>query len=734
MEPAPIGESITSDSRRTRNTNTADVEMIADDLEVEFRKLCGNDQLASLQPCEREEASRERCELEELAEVKKAEREEELLRLRRQAEFKMGTVKESAQRSIQKHDSVTRVQGEDDDVRAQDSDQMGSPRYLALPEVRPYSEEDPAYGFDAFLESFVVKYPSDSWAGAERGVLLRSKLTGRARKQYEALSTAIREVAPGELKKLRMKEGQSVADFCVELEQLTRRTHPHMDEAALHAQRAQLLYEHLAHWNDSYHLMEALESESQAYERLKQTAMRIERRDLSLRNSRATSKSERGTGGEERRPKPQRGMGVRKEMEGLTGYGVRSFDHIGRSGLLTAMDDGYDIDREVVEHPMDKSLRVCNASGKVMRFVAIVEVKVRESGEPAQEVVAKMYVTRVMEDVLILGTNVLNALGYTLTKHVRCSDQDNDGTRNRDAISTTGKQARVAYGVPTNLDAWNAAIWVCKVGADADGVVEVPVLNGQEEPAVLRVGEAVGRWEEKEDWIEVNGEEVPSESLTLAPADRSENDRMDTLRELLAQNRRKKVIPMELWNIVKGNQDVFAVDDSELTQHHSLPMKLIREARRQSDNGQDRYGVLTNLDAWDAAIWVCKVGADADGVVEVPVLNGQEEPAVLRVGEAVGRWEEKEDWIEVNGEEVPSESLTLAPADRSENDRMDTLRELLAQNRRKKVIPMELWNIVKGNQDVFAVDDSELTQHHSLPMKLIREARRQSDNGQDRYP
>ncbi|VDP58183.1 unnamed protein product [Heligmosomoides polygyrus] len=297
----------------------ADVEMIADDLEEEFRKLCGEDQPASLQACDRvrkavnnievrivaevskvmrcghpgrdkieqEEASRQRCELEELAEVKKrlAEREAELLRLRQQVELPMGTVKESAAEEHPGWLRRQRIQGKDDDSRAQDSEQMGSPRYLALLEVRPYSGEDPAYsgedpayGFDAFLESFVLKYPRDSWARAERGVLLRSKLTGRARKQYEALPAAIREgsfdaqvealrgacraearnhriVALGEFKKLRMKEGQSVADFCVELERLTRRAHPQMDEAALDAQRAQLLYEHLAHWNDSYHLM-----------------------------------------------------------------------------------------------------------------------------------------------------------------------------------------------------------------------------------------------------------------------------------------------------------------------------------------------------------------------------------------------------------------------------------------------------------------------------------------------
>lgn len=117
----------------------ADVEMIADDLEEEFRKLCGEDQPASLQACDRvrkavnnieEEASRQRCELEELAEVKKrlAEREAELLRLRQQVELPMGTVKESAAEEHPGWLRRQRIQGKDDDSRAQDSEQMGSPR------------------------------------------------------------------------------------------------------------------------------------------------------------------------------------------------------------------------------------------------------------------------------------------------------------------------------------------------------------------------------------------------------------------------------------------------------------------------------------------------------------------------------------------------------------------------------------------------------------------------------
>lgn len=90
-------------------------------------------------------------------------------------------------------------------------------------------------------------------------------------------------VALGELRKLKKAEGQTVADFCIELERLTRRAHPELDEASLAIERTHLLYEQLAHWKNSYHLIKALENENNSYDRLKETAMRIERRKATLR-------------------------------------------------------------------------------------------------------------------------------------------------------------------------------------------------------------------------------------------------------------------------------------------------------------------------------------------------------------------------------------------------------------------------------------------------------------------
>ncbi|VDO62573.1 unnamed protein product [Heligmosomoides polygyrus] len=404
------------------------------------------------------------------------------------AERTVSRAMQCGQRRSQSGECMVSVNGDESDVEesvsevGRDTQMAHYLKYLALPEVRPYSGEDPAYSFSTFWESFTLKYPRSSWSEAELSALFRAKLTGKARTQYEALPSIVREgsfvaqvealrqecraelsnhriVALGELKKLRKKEGQSVADFCVELERLTRRAHPHMDEAALDAERAQLLYEQLAHWNDSYHLMEALESDNHAYDKLKQTALRIERRNWTLRNSGMVVRAGRGNSREPNKPKS---MG--------------------------------------------------------------------------------MYVTKAMDDLIILGTNVLPALGYELRQQLPSGQpmpkRRGEQAEQRKLQANLPDECRLrvacvaqrAYVVPGSVS------WVRLEGCDqstecmltssheliqsgvcragVDGVVEVPVVNRSQEPAVLRVGEAVGRWEEKdEDWNELDMDDYKMELM-----------------------------------------------------------------------------------------------------------------------------------------------------------------------------------------------------------------------------
>ncbi|VDO93744.1 unnamed protein product [Heligmosomoides polygyrus] len=219
------------------------------------------------------------------------EQSEELQKLRQQAKQSSGAAQECSRqspgwlRAICQSDDVDPTRCQADLLTAWTPDSEN--RRIALPEVVSYSGEESWCTFRNFLEAFELKYPTANWADAELTSLFRSLREGERPVRILAWRAERRTnkiVALGQLRKLRMLEGQSVADFCVKLERLTRVAYPELDEEAMDTERAHLLYDQLVHWNDSYHLTEALESERGAYNRVKETAKTIERRNLTLRS------------------------------------------------------------------------------------------------------------------------------------------------------------------------------------------------------------------------------------------------------------------------------------------------------------------------------------------------------------------------------------------------------------------------------------------------------------------
>ncbi|RCN33571.1 hypothetical protein ANCCAN_20593 [Ancylostoma caninum] len=133
--------------------------------------------------------------------------------------------------------------------------------------------------------------------------LLKAKLTDKAKAQADRQTRRL--VALGKLRQLRKAETQTVAEFCVELERLSAKAYPEMDEVALATTRAQQLYGQLVHWPESYHLLEAMEEQDDStYDNLKEAAMRVERRRLTLETVKESRF--RGGNGEYRETWPQR--------------------------------------------------------------------------------------------------------------------------------------------------------------------------------------------------------------------------------------------------------------------------------------------------------------------------------------------------------------------------------------------------------------------------------------------
>ncbi|VDO93444.1 unnamed protein product [Heligmosomoides polygyrus] len=216
-----------AESRGTRSVTNMlkDADMLDVDLEEEFRKLCGHPEPEILQVCNRLEMAIKDMEVLVLAEVAKVirignpsraavEQEtvrcqrselEELRKAKRQLEQQELELQQlRAETDLQQAPRIvgTEAKNSDEGVSGEPPRRVtsdGAAGWAASDPAGPWSRtedisgEDATYSFNAFLENFLLKYPKCGSGEAELGVLLRSKLVGKAKTQYEALPRAIRE-------------------------------------------------------------------------------------------------------------------------------------------------------------------------------------------------------------------------------------------------------------------------------------------------------------------------------------------------------------------------------------------------------------------------------------------------------------------------------------------------------------------------------------------------------------
>ncbi|KAL6734242.1 hypothetical protein Aduo_004803 [Ancylostoma duodenale] len=171
----------------------------------------------------------------------------------------------------------------------------------ALPEVTPfYGKENE--NFKRFVNAFSVKYPSSLWDDRSRIQLFEGFLRKDALTMFETLPRSIKNgtfedviqamkerlkvdtngscvKAMTQLASLAIREGQSVAEFCLALEKLVSRAYPDTPPEMLSLQKAEILFRQLAKWEGSYCIAEAIETtpREEVYERVKDLALRLER-------------------------------------------------------------------------------------------------------------------------------------------------------------------------------------------------------------------------------------------------------------------------------------------------------------------------------------------------------------------------------------------------------------------------------------------------------------------------
>ncbi|KAK6056970.1 zinc knuckle [Cooperia oncophora] len=178
--------------------------------------------------------------------------------------------------------------------------------------------------------------------------------------------------------------------------------------------------------------------------------------------------------------------------------------------LKEAMSDGIDIDAVVKEIPVPKSLKITDASGRVMNFLTAVDIDVADKSDNKHSLV-RMLVSRSEEDLIILGTNAISRMGYEVRK-ISCEKEDRTMERQQGSeecpAAVVARRVFIAPGETKDVDLtcrrqWSEAILHTKDGripdglceVSANGIAKVTVVNTTQEPMVIQKGQEVGEWE-----------------------------------------------------------------------------------------------------------------------------------------------------------------------------------------------------------------------------------------------
>ncbi|RCN25915.1 zinc knuckle, partial [Ancylostoma caninum] len=576
---------------------------------------------------------------------------------------------------------------------AGDGNQMTSYlKYIALPEVQPYSGRDNAYSFKNFLDAFELKYPRESWADLELCALFRSKLVGKAKSQYESLPKHERKggyqvlveamkrecraeqrtnkvVALGELKRLRKMERQSVSEFCVELERLTRQAYPELDERALQTERAQILYDQLVHWRDSYHLLEALESEQGAYDKLKETAKRIERRNMTLK---------RVTSG---KPTPDRHPSE------------RGGEYRPKRGQIESLAPTGEMQKNRTVSGKGPTCYKCKGTGHFARNCPNAENKTKTGKNKGTTSLS----TRLAE----AGCHMIDAKRWGEGKSATCPLF---GDKMVTEVEVLGIKvsALLDTGSEISIISGNVLLRAQRNGCDIDTLVREHEIDRSK-----RVYDASGVVMEFITIIEASIKDRRGRSqITIPMYVSNTNDKMIILGsnalaslgyQLVCRGKPYKMRPQECLTRFRSQTEKMEGDKQRValvSQRTYLPPSAVGWVKLTGcEQGKD-WMLNSSADLIHAG--VCR--ADDDGMVTVPVVNKSDEPIVFRAGETVGHWEEEEsEWVKATANDLPTDMLALGNKQLPKTERLSKLRKLLAENRSDGKLWPRLWKIIKEN-------------------------------------
>ncbi|VDL78193.1 unnamed protein product [Nippostrongylus brasiliensis] len=224
-------------------------------------------------------------------------------------------------------------------------------------------------------------------------------------------------------------------------------------------------------------------------------------------------------------------------------------------------------------------LKVRDASGNVMEFLDAIRVTITLG---CQSEVVSAYVGRALDDVVILGTNALQMFNMRLQRVEPAKTVELDmcsgtnETRNNKAVvkhrlfvpakgvgTLTLTGAVVGHGGGAFLQSSDSRISDGLCNAVAEEVI-IPVLNNTEEAMVFKTGDIVGEWQ-NEEWVKPKYVESDKDMMDLVQPKEwsSPRQRCEALLDIL---QKEQTLLPEIRQIVEKFDDVFAINDRELTQ------------------------------------------------------------------------------------------------------------------------------------------------------------------------
>ncbi|EYC34955.1 hypothetical protein Y032_1232g3776, partial [Ancylostoma ceylanicum] len=262
--------------------------------------------------------------------------------------------------------------------------------------------------------------------------------------------------------------------------------------------------------------------------------------------------------------------------------------------LVTAQNAGFDLDSDVEEIPQLEHPSIYDASGNPMNFKGAVRLSIRLKNGPKQRLA--FFVMKGSDGRLVLGTNTLKVLGYSLCKVE--NNQQTSETKRNNMMREKSRQKRKSKNSKEyeNSTAKNSAKVVARVYikpgetktvevtapncgkenvlwssdkmvpdvicAANNATVRIPITNSSTESRMYRSGEAVGQWDTTK-----MVEETPLHYANMLERTASSPpERTATLLQLLRENKNDHENEASWQSLVESNNDVFAVTDQELTQ------------------------------------------------------------------------------------------------------------------------------------------------------------------------